>query len=67
MRLETVLKSEEAKDILGEVLEPSGVDAGAGILDILSSASSSLETGNIFCLLNIYSYLLFLKYSCKMI
>ena len=44
-RLENVLKSEEAKDLLGEALDPSGSDFGTGLIDMLSTAPSVLDSG----------------------
>ena len=47
-RLENVLKSDEAKDMLGEALDPSASDFGAGLLDMLSAAPAVLDSGNKF-------------------
>jgi len=45
--LENVLKSDEAKDILGEALDQSSAEFGTGLIDMLSSAPAVLDSGEI--------------------
>ena len=42
-RLENVLKSDEAKGLLDEALDPSSADFGAGLIEMLSNAQPGLE------------------------
>ena len=46
-RLENVLKSDEAKDLLDEALDPSAADFGAGLIEMLSNVQPGLESGQL--------------------
>jgi len=39
------LKSDEAKSLLDEVLDPNATDFGAGLLDMLNNVQPGLEPG----------------------